>query len=380
MKILFVLENYLPHIGGVEVLFKQICESLARKHHVTIITHRIPGTKIRENIGGVDIVRVPVPTFLSRYFFTFLALPYVWKHSKDADILHTTTYTAAPSTSFVSFLRNKPSVITIHEVIGKSWMDLEEMGYLSRMLHRALEWLVISLRFNKYVCVSNSTKKDFELVKKSKSGTVIHNGVDYDFWASGKYDKKKVRDKLKLKDNFIYFFYGRPGVSKGFEYLLKAVPIIKKKIPDSKLVAILSTDKTYQKQYKELMKLIETLCVKDDVIIIEPVKRAELPDYILASDCVVVPSLTEGFGFAVAESCALGKIVVASDAKSIPEVISGKYVLVEPKSPLSIAKGVISAWNGKVKRTPLKKFYWSKTISAYERLYMAILSKGNKVK
>jgi glycosyltransferase involved in cell wall biosynthesis len=31
MKILFVLENYYPHIGGVEVLFKNLTEELVKK-------------------------------------------------------------------------------------------------------------------------------------------------------------------------------------------------------------------------------------------------------------------------------------------------------------------------------------------------------------
>jgi len=34
MKLLFVVENYLPHIGGVEVLFKHLCEGLAKKNEV----------------------------------------------------------------------------------------------------------------------------------------------------------------------------------------------------------------------------------------------------------------------------------------------------------------------------------------------------------
>ena len=40
MKILFVIENYPPHIGGVEALFKNLAEGLAKKHEVTIITHK----------------------------------------------------------------------------------------------------------------------------------------------------------------------------------------------------------------------------------------------------------------------------------------------------------------------------------------------------
>ena len=46
MRILFVLENYLPHIGGVEILFKNLSESLVKKgHEVDLVTHRLKGTK-----------------------------------------------------------------------------------------------------------------------------------------------------------------------------------------------------------------------------------------------------------------------------------------------------------------------------------------------
>jgi len=57
------------------------------------------------------------------------------------------------------------------------------------------------------------------------------------------------------------------------------------------------------------------------------VSRSELPSYIAASDCIVVPSLSEGFGFAAAESCAMGKLIVASNVASLPEVVSGKFYL-----------------------------------------------------
>ena len=46
MKILFVLENYTPHIGGVEIVFKNLSEGLAKLgHDISIVTHRLKGTK-----------------------------------------------------------------------------------------------------------------------------------------------------------------------------------------------------------------------------------------------------------------------------------------------------------------------------------------------
>ena len=58
--------------------------------------------------------------------------------------------------------------------------------------------------------------------------------------------------------------------------------------------------------------------------------RSELQSYIAASDCIVVPSLSESFGFAAAEACAMGKPIVASNVASLPEVVSARFILIEP--------------------------------------------------
>ena len=376
MKIVYVLENYLPHIGGVEVLFKHICESLAKKHKVVVVTHRLPGTKKREKINGVEIIRINVPHFGSRYFYTILSIPTLLDVCKDADIIHTTTYNGAPPARLISAIYKKPSLITIHEVIGKNWHKLLEMNWLSGKLHQFLEWLVISLKFDKYVTVSYSTKRDFEDVKKKKKSVVIYNGIDYNFWDPEKYNGKKIRKKLGLEHKFVYFFFGRPGPSKGFEHLVKAVPMIKENIKEGVLVAVLSRNKAYERRYQKIKEMISGLGIKQDIILLKPVPRDELPSYVKAADCVVVPSITEGFGFSVAESCAMGKPVVASNTTSIPEVISGEYVLVKPKNAKEIAKGVVEVFGLKAKRTKLKKFTWDKCIGQYEALYKDLIKKN----
>src|SRR4051812_17557424 len=95
MRILFVLENYRPHIGGVETVFRHLCEGLAAKgHDVTVLTRRIPGTRKEEKLDGVKVVRIACMD--SRYLFTFSAFPIVRRYAKNADIIHTTTFNAAP--------------------------------------------------------------------------------------------------------------------------------------------------------------------------------------------------------------------------------------------------------------------------------------------
>ena len=241
---------------------------------------------------------------------------------------------------------------------------------LNAKIHQFLEKLVIGLKFDKFVSVSKSTEKTVLAsgVSKEKS-VVVYNGVDYDFFNPKKYNGLKIRKKLGLNKKFIYLFYGRPGISKGLEFLIKAVPTISKNIKDSMLIAIVSKDSSYKKQYSRIMNLIKKLGISDKVLVLDPVSRRELPNYIKASDCVVVPSLTEGFGFTTAEACAMEKPVIASDTTSLPEVISGKYVLVKPESAEAIAKGVKRVYKKETIKNNLKRFELKKNIQNYLKVY-----------
>jgi D-inositol-3-phosphate glycosyltransferase len=372
MKILFVLENYLPHIGGVEIVFKNLSEGLVKLgHDVSIVTHRMKDSSKYEEINGVKVYRVNC--FRSRYWFTFLSIFKVFKMGKKADVIHTTIFNGAPPAWFVSKLLRKPCLLTVHEVWIKNWRKLTEMSWLSSKIHSVLERFIYFLKFDKYVCVSKSTQKQLlDIGKDSSKVEVVYNGVDYDHWDPKKYNGEVVRKNLSL-NGFIYLFSGRPGVSKGLEYLIKAVPLISKKIPNAKLLAVVSKDEAYSKKYKFILKLIDELGIKDNIILHDPVSYKELPNYIKASDCVVVPSLAEGFGFAAAEACSMGKAVVASNTTSLPEVVSGKYVLVKPRSSEGIASGVEMVFNDKVLKSSLKKFLLKDNIDGYLKIYKDLI-------
>ena len=373
MNILFVLENYYPHIGGVETLFKGLTEGLAALgHQITVVTHRMKGTKKSETINGVKIYRVSC--FQSRYLFTVLSLPNVLVLSKKADIIHTSTYTGTLSAKIASSLLTKPCIITVPEILGQNWENFE-MNYFSKKIHRLLEQIIIRLHFDMYISISGSTEKNVleQGIHPSKS-KVIYCGIDYTFFNPKLHDGTEIRKNLGLKDNFVYLFYGRPGISKGLEYLISAVNIISEEIPGSRLLAIVSKDITYSKRYTFIMDLIKRLDVSDKIVLLNSVPYAQLPSYISASDCVVVPSLTEGFGFCAAEVCAMGKAVVASDTTSLPEVVSGQFVLVKTKDPASIAEGVRKVYDKNTSHTPLKKFEIKDFIQSYIGVYEGILS------
>ncbi|MBW2966073.1 glycosyltransferase family 4 protein [Candidatus Woesearchaeota archaeon] len=373
MNILFVLENYIPHIGGVEVLFQGLSEKLVKKgYSVTILTHRLKDTKQEEILNGVKIIRVNC--FHSRYLFSLFAIPQAIRLAKEHDIINTTTFTGVLPAWIASKIMKKPNVLSVMEVwIGK-WRKLTEAGIVSSFLHNFLEKIIYKFKFDKYAVISKSTAKQLTDIGIDKNKIeVIYPGIDYNHWDPSKYDEVEIRKKFDLDTKFVYFFYGRPGISKGLEYLIRAVPLISKQIKNSILVAIVSKDKTYEKRYDYILDLIKKLGVENKVLLIDPVPYNELPNYIKMADCVVVPSLAEGFGFTTVESCAMNKPVVASKVGSIPEVISGKYVLVKPGNAEAIAKGVEMVYHDKFMRSELKKFELEDNIKGYLKVYEGLI-------
>ncbi|RZJ25272.1 MAG: glycosyl transferase family 1, partial [Flavobacterium sp.] len=71
MKILYILDNYYPHIGGAELLFQRLAEGLVRRGMtVTVLVPKnYPDYLDEETHNGVQIIRQKVPSFAQRYFF-----------------------------------------------------------------------------------------------------------------------------------------------------------------------------------------------------------------------------------------------------------------------------------------------------------------------
>ena len=360
MKLLFVLEYYFPHVGGMETFYQNLCEGLVKKGHtVIVVTSSQAGYGVEEVINGVTVQRVSCP---NRYWFTFLAFYDVLMWGRSVDVIATTTYNGAPPAWLASRLLNKPCVITVLEILGERW-DILVKNKLSIMFHKWAEEFIMGLNFDKYIGISNSTVR--QINKMGQSAEVIYLGVDYAHFDPSKYTS------IKEYTGYTYLYFGRPGASKGLEDLVMACEIVSSALPKSKLMLILSDGTERQK----IIDMVRKWGLEGNVIIKNSVSYSELPAYILGANCVVVPSLSEGFGLSCAEACAMGVPVVANNVDSLPEVVSGKFRLSTMEHHnryYPLAKNIIAVLSGKYTETPLKKFEWSECVDKYEELFRRI--------
>jgi Glycosyltransferase len=373
-NILFCLDYYYPHLGGAEVLFTGLAEGLAREgFHVRVLTQKVPGTLDYEVRNGVEINRISC--FGSRYVFTLRVTTKLLRLAESADIIHATTFASTLPAWFVAKITGIPLVLTVHEVWVGLWKQVSDAGSISNFLNDKIERFIYWFNYQNYIAVSNSTARALlKLGIPHSKVHVIYNGLDYDFWSPHGHDRAAKRESLGLQDHFTFFFSGRPGCSKGLPILLRAFAEIHKLHPDVRLLALVSRAKAVKKGFQEAEKLIEKLHLQDAINLHEPVPPEELPDYVYCADTVVVPSLSEGFGFAAAEACAMQRPVIVTDNASLPEVVSGKVLTVPPNHVEALAYAMERAIQDDFQLIPKKRFLLSTNLNQHIALYNSILN------
>jgi glycosyltransferase involved in cell wall biosynthesis len=367
IRLLYILDNYWPHVGGAERAFKGLCEGLAaRGHTVTVLTQRSDDSPAEELHEGVRIVRVAAP---NRYAFSFAALLPALKLARDADLIHAATFNAAPIGSLAGFFSRKPTILTIFETWIGRWGDYSDFSPWKARAHDLAERAILAFRFTHYVGISEATSRRVREVVRHARGrdSTIYFDFDPAPWQRG--DPQAARTAVAADGAFLIVGFGRPGTSKGFGYLIDAFPEIRRKLPSAKLALVLSESQ----QYAAALKALKSRA-SEGIVFLASLPFEDLVSLVRAADCVVVPSVTEGFGYTTLEATAAGVPVVACDTTSIPEVIGGRHLLVPPRDSVAIARAVLDVSRGIVNETPTRTFSLMKTLDRFEALYEKLLS------
>ncbi|MDQ2785611.1 MAG: glycosyltransferase family 4 protein [Chloroflexota bacterium] len=371
MRILIVLEYFPPHIGGVETLFDHVTAALVCEgHQVTVITLRVPGTKRREIRHGVEVLRVWTPRWARRGFFTLVSFPLALQKALHADIVHAATPNAALPAWLSATIARKPVVHTVHEVFADLLSTLPGLHPLRALLFRLFETSVLRLPFAQFLCVSEFTRgRLVRLMHIAPERTaVIYPALEYAFWDRTLHQPRDLKGELGLGgDVFLSLYFGRPGFLKGVEYLIDAAALIRERLPSSHLVLLLDHDPP--DQYQRLRQRIVQLGLTEYITVRDPVARDALPSYLLAADCVIVPSLSEGFGYAAVEAATLGCPVVTTSGHSVQEVIGDYADFVPPRDATALAAAVVAVARSPHSRMAPQRFTLAAHVAALTDAY-----------
>ncbi len=320
MKILIVLTYYRPHISGLTIYAERLARAFAvRGHEVTVLTSQFKKDLPREELcDGVRIIRVPVWFRLSKGVimpqFGLIANRLVAK--TDVIQLHLPQFDAA-GISFRGRLLRKPTVITYH-------CDLQlPPGLFNRFANSAVTFMnrLTALFTHRIVTYTRDYAENSAYLKQYLSKLkVIPPPV-----VLPEVTQSEITDFARQHNpqgrHPVIGMATRFATEKGVETLIRALPEVLKRFPDT-LVQFVGTYKKVigEEQYFERLKPeIDRFQASGHWQFLGELDPKQMAMFYPNLDVLTVPSLnsTEAFGLVQIEAMMNGIPCVTSNLPGV---------------------------------------------------------------
>lgn len=273
----------------------------------------------------------------------------------------------------------KNSIITVHDIIPiLAWKGIiQGLTYPHFPLLYKLSVKALS-KAKAIIAVSQSTKND--LITHCKLNpdniTVIHNGIDSRFCKFSIEKRKLLRDKLRLpnKDVKIVLIAGFQSYKNNF-VSFKVVSKLQQQNINVQLVWLGANNEICEKYSKQAN-------LNNNAVSMNNLSFDQIVELYNTVDCLLFPSLYEGFGFPPLEAMACGTPVVTSNAASIPEVVGNAAIMLPPNNVDGLAEAVKNILENKMLREDyinrgyanVNRFSWKQSALQVFSLYKKILN------
>lgn len=323
MNILLLSQFFSTTKGGGEYLFKIMAKNLAQRNHkIHIITLEIENEdyNVDENIkvhlispklkyeGGLP------PGLLDNIRYTINAVKLGKKLIKKEkiDIIHSNNFAPALAGSILSFLTSKPHITAIWDIFTlcgkdfwKKWVQQRGVTKIQTFLGPRFEKLILKIPSKAIHTISEATNDDLKKFGAKKPIFVISPAIE------------KI-ECGNTQVNFSQFVYvGRLVFYKNVEVLIRAVKLIKKTVPNIKLIIIGGGP-----QRKLLEDLTKELNVESSVDFRGYVNSEEKTKLVTQSNALVFPSLCEGFGLVILEAFSHKKPVLVANLRPMSDIVT----------------------------------------------------------
>lgn len=328
MRILHVVRQFHPSIGGVERFTLDLCRYTLRQGHecgvVTLNRDFSSGAvyPAYEEYDGIPIWRVP--------FFgprRYRMAPGVLRHLRGFDLLH--IHCIDFFVDYLSLskpLHRRPMVVSTHGgFFHSAWGGGLKKLYFETITRTALRAV------DRVVCDSRQDLALFERIAPRKC-ELIENGIDYASFATV---TKRVRPGLLL-------YLGRTDANKRLPRLVETFARVASENAQAEL-ALVGPD--WYGEWPRLQRLVAERGIKGRVHFVGPVSDAEVRRWLAEAHFFVSASAYEGFGIAAVEAMATGTVPLLSDITAFRNILTtpGAGILVNFEDPDAAARQILEA-------------------------------------
>lgn len=358
--------HYYPVIGGLETWTQNIAERTSNKAEVFVVTGRVKSQLEKENLNRVNIFRTSLFSLNNLSYSSFLyiitALPFIFFKSlsiikkEKINIIHCQGFLSGFLGYLLFKLTNIPYIITVQRLERSK-------NYFKKLVYN-----------NAKICIaaSNKIKEYFEQIR-CKNIKVIPNGIELKRFQN--LNREESRKKMGFDNEFVIITVARLEKVKGLEYLIKALDILKKRSGENYKLLIIG-EGTERDNLKNLTKKLK---LENSIKFLGQISNQDIPNYLSAADCFVLPSISEGFGIVILEAMAANVPIVATRVGGILDIIENEKtgILVQSKNSNQIAKAVYELYSNpefaknlaKNAGNDLEKYNWNNIVKKVSSIY-----------
>lgn len=230
-----------------------------------------------------------------------------------------------------------PKFVTFHDVnMFLQWDKWWRPGMRSSWLSLCAQTLLAARLSRRVLADSKHASAEITRVLRLPAArvSVLYPGVDEAYFSASQNAATKMRAKYGLSDYLLVV--GVLSPQKNLAGAVRALAMLG--CPDLQLAVVGREDGPYYQQ--EIEPLIERLGLTRQVRRLGVVPAVALPSLYAGARAFLYPSFAEGFGLPPLEAMAAGTPVIASDRSSLPEVLNGAALLVDPTSSEAIASAI----------------------------------------
>lgn len=192
-------------------------------------------------------------------------------------------------------------------------------GLHNKLLHRINKHFIKNAATHYLGCSESAVRWGFTKEIISEKALVINNGINLDNFKFNIENRKRIREILKLEEeDDVLIHIGSFNKVKNHCFLLEIFSLALRKDPRLKLLLI--GDGPYETIVREHSK---KLGIEGCVFFLG--RQDDIPSYLSAADCMILPSLHEGLPMTLIEAQAAGLPVIVSTGVSEESKASDKF-------------------------------------------------------
>ncbi len=339
LKVLMVIERYLPIWGGAENQLRQLCPNLLDAGcDITIMTRRWSENMPQsETIDGVPVKRVglPIKGLAGTVCFVLALLWQLLRQGRKFDVIH--SHGAAALGALCSLAARLSGSRNMSKIATAGRIPKLRGNLVGRVL------LFLFKRSDAVVCLSHEIYDELMAIGIAPDRIAwIPNSVDVARFKPGLADARLRWRRARGfgESDLVVVFCGRLVARKGPDVLLEAWQPLTERHPNVRLL-LLGDGRDQPDSIVDRLHQIVARWPVQDVIFEGAVDKPE--DYLAVADIFVLPSFKEGAPNALLEAMAAGLATVSSKIGGVEDLVAdGETGLMFPAGDASALTKTLS--------------------------------------